>query len=275
VKVSHLEDRVVMITGAGGGFGALLAEGALARGAKVVALDLDEEAMTRRLGAQDRLITRQVDVRSLSEMKAAVEAAVSAFGAVDILVNNAGTMPLAFYADHEAASEAWDRCIDVNVKGVLHGIIAAYDQMIAQGRGHVVNLSSIYGNSGVVGSGVYSATKAAVNELSNALRLESQGKIKVTVVRPTGVPGTGLGQGVVNPLAIRGILGEHFEGYMNTMQGAQAGQLSQEEMSAASIQYWGLAPEHLVEQILYAMDQPWGIVISDLTVRAANDRYVL
>lgn len=273
--MSHLEDRVVMITGAGGGFGALLAEGALARGAKVAALDLDEEAMIRRLGAQDGLITRQVDVRSLSEMKAAVEAAVSAFGAVDILVNNAGTMPLAFYADHEAASEAWDRCIDVNVKGVLHGIIAAYDQMIAQGRGHVVNLSSIYGNSGVVGSGVYSATKAAVNELSNALRLESQGKIKVTVVRPTGVPGTGLGQGVVNPLAIRGILGEHFEGYMNTMQGAQAGQLSQEEMSAASIQYWGLAPEHLVEQILYAMDQPWGIVISDLTVRAANDRYVL
>ena len=273
--MSHLKDRVVMITGAGGGFGALLAEGALARGAKVVALDLDDEAMMSRLGVRDGLLTRQVDVRSLSEMKAAADAAVSAFGAVDILVNNAGTMPLAFYADHEAASEAWDRCIDVNVKGVLHGIIAVHDQMIAQGRGHVVNLSSIYGNSGVVGSGVYSATKAAVNELSNALRLESQGKIKVTVVRPTGVPGTGLGQGVVNPLAIRGILGEHFEGYMNTMQGAEAGQLSPEEMSAASIQYWGLAPEHLVEQILYAMDQPWGIVISDLTVRAANDRYVL
>ena len=53
------------------------------------------------------------------------------------------------------------------------------------------------------------------------------------------------------------------------------GQLSQEEMSADSIQYWGLAPELLVEQILYAIDQPWGIVISDLTVRAANDRYVL
>ena len=80
--------------------------------------------------------------------------------------------------------------------------------MIGQGQGHVVNLSSIYGNAGVAGSAVYSATKAAVNELSNSLRLESQGKIKVTVVRPTGVPGTGLGQGVLNPLAIKGILGE-------------------------------------------------------------------
>ena len=46
-------------------------------------------------------------------------------------------------------------------------------------------------------------------------------------------------------------------------------------MSVDSIKYWGLAPEHLVDQILYAIDQPWGVVISDLTVRAANDRYVL
>ena len=59
------------------------------------------------------------------------------------------------------------------------------------------------------------------------------------------------------------------------MEGAQSGQLSQNEMSVDSIKYWGLAPEHLVDQILYAIDQPWGVVISDLTVRAANDRYVL
>ena len=100
------------------------------------------------------------------------------FGGVDILVNNAGTMPLAFYEDHAIASEAWDRCIDVNIKGVLNGIMAVYDTMIGQGQGHVVNLSSIYGNAGVAGSAVYSATKSAVNELSNSLRLESQGKLK-------------------------------------------------------------------------------------------------
>ena len=100
------------------------------------------------------------------------------------MVNNAGVMPLAFYADHADAGAAWERCIDINIKGVLNGIVAVYDQMIAQGRGHIVNLSSIYGNFPVAGAGVYGASKAAVNFLSEALRVEAQGRIKVTVVKP-------------------------------------------------------------------------------------------
>jgi NADP-dependent 3-hydroxy acid dehydrogenase YdfG len=60
--------------------------------------------------------------------------AVENYQAIDVLVNNAGIMPLAFFSDHAAAADAWDRCIDVNIKGVLHGISAVYDQMIAQGR---------------------------------------------------------------------------------------------------------------------------------------------
>ena len=74
-------------------------------------------------------------------------------------------MPLAFHADHALAAAAWNRCIDINFKGVMHGIMAAHDPMINQGRGHIVNLSSIYSNFPVVGAGVYGATKAAVNFL--------------------------------------------------------------------------------------------------------------
>ena len=85
--------------------------------------------------------------------------------------------------------------------------------MIAQGRGHIVNLSSIYGNFPVVGAGVYGATKAAVNFLSESLRMESRGKIKVTIVKPTGVPGTGLAGGIVNQAAIVGILGQNMPSY--------------------------------------------------------------
>ena len=70
-----------------------------------------------------------------------------------------------------AAAEAWDRCIDVNFKGVLHGITAVHDQMTAQGRGHIVNITSIYGNAPVAGAAVYGATKAAVNVLSESLRV--------------------------------------------------------------------------------------------------------
>ena len=70
--------------------------------------------------------------------------------------------------------------------------------MLKQGRGHVINISSIYGNYPTAGAGVYGATKAAVVFLSESLRMESQGKIKVTTIRPTGVPTTGLGAGVIN-----------------------------------------------------------------------------
>ena len=273
--MSYLEDRVVMITGASGGFGSLLANGCLDRGALVVALDLDEAALQKALPTSARCLSIAADVTRLADLKAATAAAVQKFGKVDIMVNNAGIMPLAFYRDHEAAGPAWDRCIDVNIKGVLNGIIAVHDLMMDQGRGHVVNLSSIYGNSAVAGSAVYGATKAAVNMLSESLRLESQGKIKVTVVRPTGVPGTGLGQGVVNPEAIRGILGAEFDSYMATMGNLAAGTGDQELGSSESISYAALDPAWLVRELLHAIDQPWGVVISDITVRAANDRYVI
>lgn len=135
------------------------------------------------------------DVTDMDQMKAVVQHAVQTFGAVDVIVNNAGVMPLAYFADHEKAWQQWHRAIDINIKGVVNGISAVYDQMIEQGRGHVVNISSIYGNAGVAGSGVYSATKAAVAVLSDSLRSEAKGKIKVTTVKPTGVLGTNLGKG--------------------------------------------------------------------------------
>ena len=70
---------------------------------------------------------------SRREMAALAESAVASFGAIDVIVNNAGVMPLAFFADHAEAAEAWDRCIDINLKGVLHGISAVHDQTIEQG----------------------------------------------------------------------------------------------------------------------------------------------
>lgn len=264
-----------MITGAAGGFGALLALRCLERGACVVALDLDEAALTAAIGPSERCLIRRADVTNITDLTEAVAAGVEAFGGIDVLVNNAGIMPLAFFRDHAEAVEAWTRCIDVNIKGVLNGIIAVHDQMISAGRGHVVNLSSIYGNAAVAGSAVYGATKAAVNQLSESLRLESQGKIKVTVVKPTGVPGTGLGGGVINPSAIEGILGANYEAYMGTMGQIAAGSADPALVSKDAIEYAALDPETLVEQILFAMDQPWGVVISEITVRAANDRYVI
>jgi NADP-dependent 3-hydroxy acid dehydrogenase YdfG len=275
----HVKDKVIIVTGAASGFGRLVSEKTAAQGAHVVCADVDEvqlQATTRRIdeaaGSVHGVVT---DVTQLDQVRRLTESALERFGRIDVMLNNAGVMPLAFYSDHAEAAAAWDRCIDINIKGVLNGIIAVYDQMIDQGRGHIINVSSIYGNYPVVGAAVYGATKAAVNFLSESLRMETQGRIKVTIVKPTGVPATGLGSGVVNPGAIVGILGHNAPRYLQMMQAHVAGELPAEHTDADSVEYYALEPEHLADQIVYAINQPWGVSIGDITVRASGDAYIL
>lgn len=274
----HLGDKVVVITGAGGGFGKLIAEKCAAAGARVVGVDISEAALgavfdgIRSAGLAGSY--QVADVTDMEQVTAAVQHAVQTFGAVDVLVNNAGVMPLAYFADHEQAWRHWHRAIDINIKGVVNGISAVYDQMIAQGRGHVVNISSIYGNAGVAGSGVYSATKAAVTVLSDSLRSEAKGKIKVTTVKPTGVLGTNLGSGVVNGAAIMGIVGSRAESYLQSMTAFANGDLAAEQTDVDSMKYWLITPDDLADAVVYVIDQPWGISISDITVRASGEDYI-
>jgi NADP-dependent 3-hydroxy acid dehydrogenase YdfG len=275
----HVNEKVIVITGAGSGFGRLVAQMTATRGARVVASDVDLLAaqMTAASICESggTALACGADVTDRASMQALARLAVSEFGRIDVMVNNAGVMPLAFFADHAIAADAWDRCIDINFKGVLNGITAVHDQMIEQGRGHIVNISSIYGNFPNAGAAVYTATKAAVNILSEVLRVESQGKIKVTTVKPTGVPATGLSASVVNGEAIVGILGHHAPGFMTNVMAYATGQLPTEQADVNDIRYWTVSPEDLAEQIVYVIDQPWGISISDITVRASGEEYVL
>lgn len=276
---TYLQDRVVLVTGAAGGFGKLLCAGAASRGARVVAADIDDAGtaalVTEIEAAGGTAMAQHVDVTRLEDLSTAVEEAVAQWGALDVIINNAGVMPLAFFADHERAADAWSRCIDINIKGVLNGMIAAYDQMTAQGRGHVVNLSSIYGNGPTVGAAVYGATKAAVNMISESFRVETQGRIKVTIVRPTGVPGTGLGAGVINAESLVGILGQNTDEYLGVFGALAEGRIDDVDLDPESIGYAMLGPEHIASQILHAIDQPWGVSIGDITIRATGDRYLL
>ncbi len=274
----YLKDKVVIVTGAGSGFGKLISEKCAAGGAKVVGVDINGESLSdvfegiKTAGFEGT--AHIADVTDMGQVKAAAQHAVETFGAIDVLVNNAGVMPLAYFADHERAWEKWHKAIDINIKGVVNGISAVYDQMIQQGRGQVVNISSIYGNAGTEGSGVYSATKAAVTVLSDSLRVEAQGKIKVTTIKPTGVFGTNLASWVVNEAAIMGLVGQKGLQFAENMGNLQNGSLRPEQMDVDSVAYWLITPDDLANAVVHVIDQPWGINLSDVTVRASGENYV-
>jgi NADP-dependent 3-hydroxy acid dehydrogenase YdfG len=275
----YLKDKVIIVTGAGSGFGKLISEKCAAGGAKVVGVDVNVENLNavfdgiRAAGFEGT--AHVADVTDMAQVKAAAQHALDTFGAIDVLVNNAGVMPLAFFADHERAWEKWHKAIDINIKGVVNGISAVYDQMIQQGRGQVVNISSIYGNAGAEGSGVYSATKAAVDAISNSLRIEAQGKIKVTTIKPTGVMGTNLASWVVNEMAIMGIVGQKGLQFAENAANAQNGSLRPTQMDVDSLEYWPITPDDLTNAVVHVIDQPWGINLSDVTIRASGENYVL
>ncbi len=275
---SYLQDKVIIVTGAASGFGKLISEKCAAGGAKVVGVDVSVDALNEvfegiRSAGHDGT-TQVADVADMAQMRAAAAHAVDTYGRIDVIVNNAGVMPLAFFADHDRAWEKWHKAIDINIKGVVNGIAAVYDTMIEQGRGQVVNISSIYGGAGTEGSGVYSATKAAVDALSNSLRVEAQGKIKVTTIRPTGVLGTHLAGGVINDEAVIGITGQKGGQFAENLGNMMTGALRPEQLDVDSIGYWLITPDDLTDSVIHVIDQPWGISISDVTVRASGENYV-
>jgi NAD(P)-dependent dehydrogenase (short-subunit alcohol dehydrogenase family) len=175
--------RVWFITGASRGFGALIAEQALAAGDAVVATARDPATVTTRLGSHERLLAVRLDVTKEDEAHAAVGAAVKKFGRIDILVNNAGYGLLG--AIEEASADETQKLFGTNVFGLLGVTRAVLPHMRRQHAGHIINLSSVGGYAGFPGWGVYGATKFAVEGISEALAGEvAPLGIHVTVVEP-------------------------------------------------------------------------------------------
>lgn len=175
--------RVWFITGASRGFGALIAEAALATGDAVVATARDPATITARLGAHERLLATRLDVTSEAEAHEAAGQAVKKFGRIDILVNNAGYGLLG--AIEEASAAETTELFGTNVFGLLGVTRAVLPHMRRQRAGHIINVSSVGGYTGYPGWGVYGATKFAVEGITEALAGEvAPLGIKVTVVEP-------------------------------------------------------------------------------------------
>ncbi|GAA1366645.1 SDR family oxidoreductase [Streptomyces beijiangensis] len=177
--------KVVLITGAGSGIGEATARRLAAAGHHVVLGARRAErlaALAKEIEADGgSALPQSLDVTDPLSMRAFAAAALDRYGRIDVLVNNAGVMPLSRL--DALRTEEWDRMIDVNLRGVLHGIAAVLPIMGAQGAGHIVNVASVSGLRVDPTAAVYSATKHAVRALSEGLRQESR-DLRVTVISP-------------------------------------------------------------------------------------------
>lgn len=184
--MTALDQQVAIITGASSGIGEHTALALAHAGVHVVLAARRQsrlEALKARIEAEtDRqAIICVTDVTNRQEVQTMAQAAIDAFGRIDILVNNAGIMLLSKI--EKGLVDQWDKMIDVNIKGVLYGIDAVLPHMQSQKCGHIINVSSVAGHRTFISGTVYSATKFAVQAISEGLRQEVTASQNIRVTR--------------------------------------------------------------------------------------------
>ncbi|MFC5460041.1 SDR family oxidoreductase [Massilia niabensis] len=241
------EQKVVLITGASSGIGEATARHLAARGMRLVlgARRTDRlEVLASRIQAEGgSAAVARLDVTRLDSMQEFVDLALRLHGRVDVIINNAGVMPL---SKLEALKvNEWNQMIDVNVRGVLHGIAAALPVMQRQGSGQVINMASIGAYTVSPTAAVYCATKFAVAAISEGLRQEVGGDIRVTVVSP-GVVESELAESISDPAG-------------------------REEMR--SFRKIAIKPDAVARAIAFAIEQPHEVDVSEIIVRPTASPY--
>ncbi|NKQ12782.1 SDR family oxidoreductase [Pseudomonas sp. SST3] len=239
--MSSINGKIVLITGASSGIGEATARLLAARGATVV-------LGARRLERLERLAAsinevggvatfRTLDVTSREDTQAFVDFAERRYGRIDVIINNAGVMPLSRLDALKVAE--WDRMIAVNIRGVLHGIAAGLPLMQRQRSGQFINIASIGAYAVSPTAAVYCATKYAVRAISEGLRQEVGGDIRVTLVSP-GVTESELAESI-----------------------------SDDNARAAMDDFRRIAipADAIARAIAYAIEQPADVDVSELIVR--------
>jgi NAD(P)-dependent dehydrogenase (short-subunit alcohol dehydrogenase family) len=171
----RLEDKVALITGAGSGIGRAIAQEFAREGAKLVLAELDEasgRAIAGEIGGRARF--QRCDTSKEDEVRAAIQAALEAFGRLDVLVNNAGV-----------SQRDWDTTLAVNLSGVYYGCLYGAEAIARGGGGAIINMSSMLGLVGIGAEDAYVASKHGVVGLTKnfALRYAPQG-VRVNSINP-------------------------------------------------------------------------------------------
>ena len=238
-----IKGQVIAITGATSGIGKATALGLARLGAKLVLGARQEEALVRVAEeirvAGGEATYRMTDVSKREDVLEFVRLAQRNFGQLDVLFSNAGAMPIGPF--DELAVSDWETMVDVNIKGVLFGIAAALPVFRKQGFGHFIHTASTAARKTVPNQAVYSATKAAVLALSDGLRQELAGQIRVSTILP-GLTDTAFTEHVKSP------------------------ELKAQMQKAGET--LAMSPEAVANAVVYILQQPEEVNIGEVTLRS-------
>ena len=238
-----INEQVVAITGASSGIGRATALRLGRLGAKLVLGARHEEALSRVTeevcAAGGQATYRVTDVSRREDLLELIRHALQSYGQLDVLFSNAGAMPIGPFED--LAVDDWERMVDVNIKGVLFGIAAALPVFRKQSSGHFIHTASTAARKTVPNQVVYSATKAAVLALSDGLRQELAGQIRVSTILP-GFTDTAFSEHVKNPNL-------------------------KAQLQKAGEQF-AMSPEAVANAVAYILSQPDEVNIGEVTLRS-------
>ena len=235
--------QVVAITGASSGIGAATALRLARAGAAVVLGARRRERLDTLVSEIEsgggRAVATVVDVTEPEDVERLVSVAVETYGRLDVLVSNAGIGPISPMRSRKTSE--WNAMIDVNIRGVLHGIDAALPVFEKQGHGHFVTIVSTAGLKILPTMAVYAGTKNAVRTILEGLRQEStDGTIKTTAISP-GYVRTDFASTITDESVLAGIL----SGMANI----------------------SIDPDAVARSVEFAIDQPWDVEIGELVIR--------
>lgn len=239
-----VKNKVVVITGASSGIGEASAKLLAKNGAKVVLGARREEQLKAIVadikGDGNQAVYKVTDVTNPEDVKQLVALAKTQFGGIDVIFNNAGIMPSSpISALH---TEEWDAMIDINLKGVLNGVAAVMPDFTSQKHGQIITTSSVAGLKSFPGAGVYGATKFAVRNLMEVIRMESaQEKTNIRTVT--------LYPGAINTELLNTISDTATRSGMDDLYNAV-----------------GIGPDAVARVVNFAVDQPENVNVIEFTI---------